>query len=537
MAADHENENGFLIGPVKSEEVVCILKRPQAPSTYDIFSIKEISDEQGTSFILSQTPTAEAPAQVYDALVIDHLPPHLQSSPSQYVHVVVSALSGTGLAHKFYESVLAPLFAAFGLSASEASSSATPPNSYNLVVTQRATSIRDFARGLGERIRNGGVTATQQHTVVLLSGDGGVVEMLNGKAPVDDSSKKSNGGSSEAPLPLIALLPLGTGNALFHSLHKTVEPVPSGSPAPSTLVQALRTLLLTGRVAPLPSFKVTFPPGSRTITYGGPEITAPATNVGKKGTGEEEGGNLEEHSDTVAHLHGAIVASYGFHAQLVWESDTPAYRRHGAARFGMVAQELLREAHAYRADVELVVPTASSSSSTTAITATTTPGVGLGKDEEREKREIVIPRNTHAYLLATLVSHLERMFCISPASRPLDGRLRLVHFGPASGGRTMDIMRAAYEGGRHVGMRWGGGNGDGGREEKGEVGYEEVEELRITVQEEDPRWRKMCVDGTIVEVPAGGTVTVRREGGGGAHLQILVDRGVVAGVGGGSGSE
>ncbi|KAI1492631.1 ATP-NAD kinase-like domain-containing protein [Biscogniauxia mediterranea] len=531
MAADNGNANSFLIGSVKSEEVVCILKRPQAPSTYDIFSLKEVSDEQGTSFILSQTPTAEAPAQVFDGLVIDSLPAHLHSSPSQYVHVVVSALSGTGLAQKFYESVLTPLFAAFGLSASEASSPATLPNSYNLVLTQTATSIRDFARGLGERIRNGGVAAAQQqqHTVVLLSGDGGVVEMLNGKAPVDESSNKSSSSSrNETSLPLIALLPLGTGNALFHSLHKTVEPVPPGSPAPSALVQALRTLLLAGRAAPLPSFRVTFPPGSRTITYGGPGSTAPAPAVERKELGEkdrvvEEEGNLEEHSDAVTHLHGAIVASYGFHAQLVWESDTPAYRRHGAARFGMVAQELLREAHAYRADVELVVVPASSSSSST---TTTTAGVGLGKDNKGTEK-IIIPRDRHAYLLATLVSHLERTFCISPASRPLDGRLRLVHFGPASGDRTMDIMRAAYDGGRHVGMKWGGGDGEGEEEEKGEVGYDEVEELRITVREEDPRWRKMCIDGTIVEVPAGATVTVQREGG--AHLRVLVDRGVVAG--------
>ncbi len=88
---------------------------------------------------------------------------------------------------------------------------------------------------------------------------------------------------------------------------------------PSSLVLGLRTLF-RGTAAPLPTFRATFSPGSRLVSYDSPSDPA-----------------------AVDHLLGAIVASYGFHAQLVWESDTPEYRRHGDKRFGMVAQELAQD--------------------------------------------------------------------------------------------------------------------------------------------------------------------------------------------------
>ncbi|KAI1499685.1 ATP-NAD kinase-like domain-containing protein [Biscogniauxia marginata] len=519
MSIKNENASN-LIGSVKLEEVICILKKPQKPGEYDVFSLQEVSNEQGTSYSLSQVTTTDVLSSLVDGLVIDSLPEYLQSGQSQHVHVVVSTLSGTGLAQEFYQSVIKPLFVALGILATETPPSSTDPsaalaksNSYNLVVTQNVASVREFARSLGESIQNGSDDqAPAKHTVVLLSGDGGVVEMLNGKALVD-------GTIDEPQLPLIAILPLGTGNALFNSLHKIVEP-PAGSPVPSTLVQALRTLL-RGRAAPLPSFKATFPPGSRTITYtssksedagrSGPSSSATATATATTTTEEvvvatEEENVVTEHSDSVTHLYGAIVASYGFHAQLVWESDTPEYRRHGAKRFGMVAQELLKENHAYRATVELVPPPS--------------PSYSAG-ETEGGKKPVLLGRGRHAYVLATLVSNLEKTFCISPASRPLDGALRLVHFGPVGAERTMEIMTRAYEGGRHVGMRWKR-DGDGGEDG---VGYEDVAgELVITILEEDPRWRKVCVDGTIVEVPQGGRVGVRREEG--AHFLVLVDRSV-----------
>ncbi|KAI0012946.1 ATP-NAD kinase-like domain-containing protein [Xylariaceae sp. FL0662B] len=455
---------------IRPEEVILISKRPQSPDSYEICSLKEDTVEQVTSYKLSQVQTVDVPQSLLDQFLIQDIPEHLQSGQSRQIHVVVSTGSGTGLASNFYDSVLRPLLESLGFSVSEAGTGA---NTFSLIITQNAESIRDFARNLGHDNRDGSKDSTQ-HTIILLSGDGGVIEILNGKAPADSSETKPH-------LPLIAMLPLGTGNALFHSLHKSVE-TGKGLPAPSSLVQALRTLF-TGRAAPLPSFKADFPPGSRTITY---------TSAGKPGA--DSASDLDGHADAVSYLYGAIVASYGFHSQLVWESDTPEYRKYGAKRFGMIAEQLLKESHAYKAVVELV-----------------------GKDDSRTQK---LDRNRHAYILATMVSNLEKTFAISPASRPFDGKLRLVHFGAVSGAKTMEIMMKAYDGGKHVDMQWTGADG---KEER--VGYEEAGEIRITTLEEDARWRKVCIDGTIVELPQDGCMTVRTEEK--AHLQVLVDLSVI----------
>ncbi len=50
--------------------------------------------------------------------------------------------------------------------------------------------------------------------------------------------------------------------------------------------------------------------------------------------------------------------------------------------------------------------------------------------------------------------------------------------------------------------------------------YDEVDEVRVTVLEEDARWRKMCIDGTIVEVPQSGWMSVKRAEG--SRFRVLV---------------
>ncbi|KAI8959981.1 ATP-NAD kinase-like domain-containing protein [Daldinia sp. FL1419] len=456
------------LGSIKAEEIVFISRQPgvlKESNLYDVFSLVEETEEQGPTFTLLQTQIAGVPQPFLDEFLVEGLPDYLQSGPSRRVHVLVSTGSGTGLALDFYNGVLRQL-----LEGQINSAEVIKPSPHNLVVTQNPDSVREFAKEIN---RAGGDEV--QQTVVLLSGDGGVIEMLNGQ----DSGEGHDAG---AHLPLIAILPLGTGNALFHSLHKTVNTA-SRFLARSSLVQSLRTLF-KGRAAELPSFKAEFSPGSRVITYKSP-------GSGDSSAVEE----IESHADAVSHLYGAIVASYGFHSQLVWESDTPEYRKHGAKRFGMVAQQLLKESHAYKAVVEL-----------------------SGKGDSHSQK---LDRDRHAYILATLVSNLEKTFTISPASKPLDGKLRLVHFGAVSGEKTMEIMTQAYNDGKHVGMKWSGERG----QEEG-VGYEEAGAVKITTLEEDARWRKVCIDGTIVELPEGGSMTVKTEDI--PHLRVLVDRSLVA---------
>ncbi|KAI1265635.1 ATP-NAD kinase-like domain-containing protein [Xylariaceae sp. FL1019] len=463
-----------------AEEIIGIL--PRGPndqgtsSSYDILSLDESADSGKSALKLRRRRYDGLIPQSLtdDFLISDALPEYLQPSGQREMSVVVSTASGTELALKFHDDVVEPLLNMFGLTATAADGEAgkhANNATYRLVITKDAESVKELARDISGK---DGV----EHTVVLLSGDGGIIDMLNSQAPANGSTRDQ--GSSRASkegknLPLIAILPLGTGNALFNSIHKT-------APAASVLVQGLRTLL-RGKATPLPSFQVSFPEGSTIITYLADDSTSVQNGISR--AEETPASNLQKQTKDVSSLYGVVVASYGFHSQLVWESDTPEYRKHGAARFQMVAQELLKESHAYHASVEVILSSPEGS--------TLKPN-----------------RDRHAYILTTLVSNLEKTFCISPASQPLDGQLRLVHFGPVDGDKTMQIMMAAYDGGKHV--------------DDEAVGYDAIEEIRITTHEQESRWRKVCVDGTIVEIPCGGTVVVRREKR--SHLSVLVDRSV-----------
>ncbi|GAB1316639.1 Sphingosine kinase 1 [Madurella fahalii] len=495
-----EAEMTNAIANIKNEEIIFILPSKEDPSGgYTIYSLSENDPAATTNqnnnrrpFRLSATPAQlpeDSPLLTRFLVHPDAIPPsHLRSGAANAsakaktkTHVVVSTRSGLGQAQPFYQDVLRPLLGAVGLAESEPESEGSgggdgdgDGDGYRVTVTRDEDSIRAFARGLvtagdGDGDGDDEDDGRGQETVILLSGDGGVVDLLNGLDQVGTSSSSS---SSSSATPTIALLPLGTGNALFHSLHK--PHYTSAAAAPSPLVLGLRTLF-RGQPAPLPTFRASFSPGARLVS---------SAETGGSGNPNGTSG-AQRHVD---HLLGAIVTSYGFHASLVWESDTPAYRVHGDKRFGMAAAELLKTSHAYDAQVEVRLQ---GSDEFVALHSPVKDG-GEGKFN---------------YVLVTMVSNLEKTFTISPASRPLDGQLRLVHFGDVGGEKTMAIMMAAYREGSHVGME--------------EVGYTEVEEVKVTVGEEDARWRKVCIDGSIVEVETGGWMKVGRERK--EWLRVLVD--------------
>ncbi|OAA68881.1 Diacylglycerol kinase, catalytic region [Cordyceps fumosorosea ARSEF 2679] len=449
------------------DQIIAILW-PSPSAQPLLVGLIETANDADAPFRLVAIQTPEKlPPQLASVPRVAQLPTHLARGGGGVVDYVLSTKAGTGRAVPFWEAVLSPLLRF----AAEALSQDTEPD--HVVVTESNDSVREYARGKHAAAKDG------PRTVVLLSGDGGVVDLLNSSPP------EKEGKDEAAPplLPTIVLIPLGTGNALFNSLHK---PLFTG---PSELVLALRTLL-SGVAAPLPTFHASFPPGSRIVKYMNRDESSSGAETPSEVAAAEA--QLYRHETDVAALHGSIVASYGFHASIVYESDTPAYRAHGAARFGMVAQELLKESHPYAAEVSI-----------------RRPGAGAGELER-------VPRDVHAYVLAALVSNLERTFTISPAGKPLDGQLRLVHFTPLGPERTMEAMMKAYDGGKHVDAQWE----DGLR-----VHYDDIEELAIRVEDEEERWRKVCIDGTIVDIPKGGTVRVRREEK--SRFNIVVDSRVI----------
>lgn len=455
------------VGQLKDENIIFVLKQGESEDQgYVVFSL---TNETKVSYgKLSCLLAPRLPEDILQRHLLREIPDHLNSGGGRDVTVVVSTHSGLCRAEEFFMGVVRPLLAAVGLTP-RLSGDEAKEHGYEVIVTQSDKTIKDLGKRLQQE--SAGCSTAVKRSILLLTGDGGIVDLLNGSD--SDSPLLS-------PKPTIILLPMGTGNALFHSLHK---PLYTSTSSHHHAI-ALRTLF-RGVPAPLPVFEASFSSGARLITYSDPS--------------SESNGEAEEHTRAVSRLLGGIVASYGFHASLVWESDTPAYRKHGDKRFGMAAEELLKVGHGYDALVQIRKKE--------------------DGEEEWETPSFMEKGRKIGYALTTMVSNLEKTFTISPASRPLDGKLRLVGFGDVGGEKTLDVMKAAYNDGAHVGMRW---NGEQGREET--VGYEEVEEVRVTVRETDGRWRKVCVDGTIVELPTDGWMSIQRAE---ERFDVVVDRSLV----------
>ncbi|KAH8812123.1 ATP-NAD kinase-like domain-containing protein [Xylogone sp. PMI_703] len=384
------------------------------------------------------------------------IPPQLKPDQNR-IHVLISTRSGTGQALSFFETVLEPVLQAVGLQRKD----------YSVIQTENANSVTEFTKNTLLPSAEKG----EKQTLILLSGDGGVAEIINTLMEKTDRS-------SNYVKPVISQLPFGTGNALYHSNHRVLpgdEPI-RGVTSKSIYTQALRTVLF-GEPKPLPIFKASFSPGARLLSDEGRSAT-PIHN---------------------SSLYGAVVASYGLHSTLVADSDTTEYRKHGDKRFGLVANDLLFPGdgslpHAYKAQVSLF--------------------------KSKGPNPVVLPSLEHGYILAALVSSMEKTFTISPANRPLDGQLRLVHFGATSGKQAMEIMMKAYDAGKHVDMEWEESNGV-----KQKVDYEEIDGLRIDFKEEGEswKWRRCCIDGLIVGIEEGGWAEIRTVERGSEALDVVVE--------------
>ncbi|OBT90981.1 hypothetical protein VE02_00238 [Pseudogymnoascus sp. 03VT05] len=292
-------------GSILESDVLAIIPTSSTPPAHTVYTIPTISTPENTTLPvpdveLHKTDLKGAPEAFISSHLLSGSAPQL-SLPAEDIHVVISSKSGTGKAAAFFESVLAPALKVLGLG----------EDAYQVVHTTSHETITELAEGtLREKAARG-----MRQTVILLSGDGGVVELLNGLVGAEVSSTYTR--------PAIALFPFGTGNALFHSTHRLP------TPPPSPLHHALTTLLLpTSR--PLPHFRASFSSASL------------LTNEGRTAT------PLSNNE-----LHGCIVASYGFHSTLVADSDTAELRKFGDKRFGIVAQELLGDPHRYKAGLTI----------------------------------------------------------------------------------------------------------------------------------------------------------------------------------------
>lgn len=417
---------------VVNERKATIENRDGVPEQHSILLITvKAEDPTRTELTFEYLQLLSVPQPILDNLGISLYPPHLfiprGSDDVPNLHVVISLGSGRGEAKHFFDNVVRSTFKAVGLE----------EQAYQAHVTESEQSITNLARNVFLPQANNGIA----QTILLLSGDGGIVDIVN----VLLSSLQS----PQYVKPAIGLVAMGTGNALANSI--------------SLNRGATRGLgnFLRGTQRSLPTFTANFSPGSEfLVDEGRSSEPLPLSDAGS------------------AVVYGAVVCSWALHASLVADSDTTEYRKHGSNRFQMAANELLApsdgsEPHVYKGKITLIT-----------------------KDRDGRETHHVLERREHMYLLATLVSNLEENLTISPDSKPLDGQLRLVHFGAVSSAEVTRIFGLAFQGGGHV------------KDES--VGYENIDGLRIDFAEKDSRWRRVCVDGKIVRVSEGGWVEVRK---------------------------
>jgi len=137
---------------------------------HTIFSLAP--DAADSPFELRTTRATLLPQAFLDKHLFKTLPSYLQTD---HIHVLISTLSGTGLAPAFFDDVLHPLLRAIGLADS----------AYTVTRTRSAESVKDFAKSTLLVAANGG----QEQTVLMLSGDGGMVDTINGLMESGDRSR------------------------------------------------------------------------------------------------------------------------------------------------------------------------------------------------------------------------------------------------------------------------------------------------------------------------------------------------------------
>lgn len=392
--------------------------------------LENSTDGSNTSTLRTKSVSTNGTSQ-------ENLQPSLcKTSPDTTLHsgfekirVVASILSGTQLARPFFETALSPFLEELRLD-----------EKYEVEFTTSAMTISDLTRDVFLPAALKGI----KQLIILLSGDGGIVDILNVLASVDID------GNDVYVRPQVSLIPMGTGNALANS---------SGVNSDDT--HGL-SALARGKGTALPAFRATFSPGARLLVD---EARKEEELPLKDGDGQQ-------------FMLGAVVCSWGLHAGLVADSDTSEYRKYGVDRFKMAANEALypkdgSPPHHYKGLLSVY--------------------------NAKKNHWRAIDREEHAYVLTTLVSNLEKTFKISPDSKPLEGSLRLVHFGPQSSDEVMRLMNLAFQDGQHV--------------HEQSVGYEEVDAVRIDFKglESDGRWRRICLDGKIIRVEADGWIEIQKE--------------------------
>lgn len=156
-------------GSFTSSNILTLVKTPITDVQYTIYSTSIPKDSDPSAAVpdvkLVVTNVNNPPADFIARYLFQGLPQYLRLIPED-IHIIISSKSGAGKADSFFEEVVKPLLEGVGLEGSH----------YQVLETQSSESVYDFG---SKKLKEKACRSVKQ-TVILLSGDGGVSDLLNG---------------------------------------------------------------------------------------------------------------------------------------------------------------------------------------------------------------------------------------------------------------------------------------------------------------------------------------------------------------------
>lgn len=167
--SSYENETlSWSHHTIKDEDIITVVDAQDNNGGFKIISLKPAQDD--SSFELRITPAAILPKELLDRWLFAGLPEYLRED---HLYTLVSTRSGTGLADAF-SVLLQTILETVGI----------PASKQTRVETKSGDSIKDFVTTTLLPSANHG----RKQTVILLTGDGGIVESINA---IEQSGKRS----------------------------------------------------------------------------------------------------------------------------------------------------------------------------------------------------------------------------------------------------------------------------------------------------------------------------------------------------------
>jgi hypothetical protein len=170
-------QNGQLTwngGKLGDQDIIMVTSINSGENGHIIWSLAPMDSALSSKqppFELQSTSAISLPLDFLERYLFKSLPDPL-GPETHSIYVIISTRSGTGLALDFFNELLHPVLRAIGLADSR----------YNVMQTENAESVKEFARSILLDNANKG----RKQTALMLSGDGGIVDSINGLLESED---------------------------------------------------------------------------------------------------------------------------------------------------------------------------------------------------------------------------------------------------------------------------------------------------------------------------------------------------------------